>query len=190
MLSDDSDNSGVVVSEVKSEVRGRSEPSPWGPPAHLALAGISENRLGAVSYMAPEPSPRPPTSLWGKQWTSPLSLSLWSCSNGSQPGLLSVGPGLSPLGSPEETEGPLGLGTWLLQWWQMRRVWWPGPEGATGWALPPLSQAQDLGGWKLLLGTLLFHIGTKNNICLVEIYRNTSSDHELTSRTEALTRSL
>ena len=48
MLSDDSDNSGVVVSEVKSEVRGRSGPSPWGPPAHLALAGISENRLGAL----------------------------------------------------------------------------------------------------------------------------------------------
>ena len=56
---------------MESEVRGRSGPSPWGPPAHLALAGTPENRLGAVSCMAPEPSPRPPTSLWGKQWTSP-----------------------------------------------------------------------------------------------------------------------
>ena len=119
-----------MVREVESEVRGRSGPSPWGPPAHLALAGTPENRLKSVSCMAPEPSPRAPTSLWGKQWTSPLSLCLWPHSSGRLPGLLSVGPGLSPLGSPEEPEGHVG--------------WAPGSFSDDGWG----------GSWDLVLREL------------------------------------
>ena len=57
------------------EVRDRSQPSSWGPPAHQA-SGCG-NRPGAVSCRAPEPSPRPPAGpaqalRW--RWTSPQSL--------------------------------------------------------------------------------------------------------------------
>ena len=50
---------------------------------------------------------------------------------------------------------PVGLGTWLPQWWPLGRVWELGPEGpAANWAVsPPLSLDPDLGGWKLYPGT-------------------------------------
>ena len=73
---------------------------------------------------------------------------------------------------PEENEGQSGLGAWFPQGRQLGRMWEPGPEGAANWALPPLRQDQDLGGWKLCLGTLPFLVRTENNIHLVEVYRN------------------
>ena len=48
---------------------------------------------------------------------------------------------------------PVGLSFWLPHRWQWVRVWEPGPEGAANWDLPPLSQGQDPGGWKLDLET-------------------------------------
>ena len=51
-------------SEEENEVRGRSQPSPRGPPAHPALGqqvswGVPGISLGPVSCRAPEPSARP-----------------------------------------------------------------------------------------------------------------------------------
>ena len=68
--------------------------------------------------------------------------------------------------------GSVGLATWLPQWWQLGRVWEPGPEGAANWDLPLLNQDWDLGGWKLCLRTLPFLVRVENNIRLVEIYKN------------------
>ena len=41
-------------------------------------------------------------------------------------------------------------------------VWGPGPEGASSWDLPPLSQDLDLRRWKLCLGTPPFLVRTEN----------------------------
>ena len=38
------------------------------------------------------------------------------------------------------------LGAWLPQWWQLGRVWGPGPERVTNWDLPPLRQDLCSGG--------------------------------------------
>ena len=38
------------------------------------------------------------------------------------------------------------LGAWLPQWWQLGRVWGPGPERATNWDVPPLRQDLYSGG--------------------------------------------
>ena len=119
-----------------------------GPASELRGTG---NRLRALS-------PRPPTG-WAqalRQWrSSPPSLSLPPNSSGLR-----------------RTQSAWVLSTWLPPWWQLARAWGPGPEGTASWDLPALSQDLDLGGWKLSLGTLPFHVRTENDIHLVEIYRN------------------
>ena len=46
------------------------------------------------------------------------------------------------------------------------------PREATNWDMPPLSQVQDPGRWKLCLWTFPFLVRTENNVHLVEVYRN------------------
>ena len=66
------------------------------------------------------------------------------------------------------------LGAWLPQqwWWWLGRVWEPGPEEASSWGLPPLSQDRDLEGGSHAWGPDPFLSEQRIIICLVEIYRN------------------
>ena len=116
-----------------------------GPEGQLASPG---NRLGTTSCRAPELSLRPlPLALaqpLRQQWTSPPSLSLQPNSSGHLCELQSERSGL-PTWVAWANWGPVGLDAWLPQGWQLGRMWEPGPERATNWDLPPLSQDWGFG---------------------------------------------
>ena len=173
---------------VKNEVRGRFRPSPTPPPhssppdlGPVGELGGSRNKLGAVSCMAPESSPGPPTG-WIealRRWrTSPPSLSLWLGRNASLPGLQSVGPTYPlpthlpcHLGWPKKPEGPVGS-------------WAPGSLSYDSWTvsgdlslreLPTeicllFSRTGNSERESCALGPCSFL--SENNVCLGEIYRN------------------
>ena len=105
------------------------------------------NRLGTTSCSALEPSLRPSSSLGPgleEQWTSPPSLSLQPTSSGHFPGPQSLRTGLLTW-TPVET-GPVGLGAWLHQGWELCRMWAPCSEGAAKWDLFLLIQDGTLQG--------------------------------------------
>ena len=132
------------------------------------------NRLKTTTCSAPEPSLRPSTSLGPgleERWRSPPSLSLQPASSGRLSGSQFVRTNL-PIWTAWGDWGPIGLGAWLCQEWDLERMWELGPEGAADWDLLPLNQDWDISGWKLCLETLPFLVSTENNIHLIEIYRN------------------
>ena len=102
---------------VESEVRGRCWPSPTGPPAYPVLGRCvswwPRNRLRAVSYGAPEPSPSPPLAgpgTWGSGEPAP-PLSLWPASSDRPGAPLGEGQFGGCLAASVVTAGQ-GLGTW------------------------------------------------------------------------------
>ena len=126
-----------------------------------------------MSCGAPEPSPTGWAQGWRWWWTSPPSplcdwLTAAICLAHSLWDLLP----LPYLGSLKSLRVRWVLSALLPLWWQLGRVWGPGPEEDASWDLLPLSQALDLRGWKFCLGTLPFLVRTGTDIRLVEIYRN------------------
>ena len=160
--------------QVESEVRDRYRSSPGGPPAYPGLGQGVSWRARGTACGAPEPSPRPSTSL-GPGLEAAVRFSL-PCLCDLRAMAVCLGCNLWDLVSPIwvawGSRGPVGLDAWLPQGWQLGSVWEPGPEGAANWALSPLSWDRDLGGWKLYPVTLFFLVRSENTIHLVEIYRN------------------
>ena len=108
-----------------SEVRGRSRPSPQGPPTHLVsgqqviwgpregLGGLCPTGLQSPRQGHPLAGPRP----WGSnEWTSPSSLPLQPHGIGRLHGspLWDLDPSFHYFGQPEEPEGQLGPGICFL----------------------------------------------------------------------------
>ena len=150
----------------------------WSPSSLPSLGPVDElegpgNRLGIMSYKAPEPSLRPPLAVvqaLRQRWTCLLSQSLWPNSSGCLCGLQSVKLGLL-IWAAWGDRGTVRWGAWLLWGWQLGRVWESDPKRAVNWDLPSLSLDWDLGGWKFCFVTFPFLVKTENTIHLVEIYR-------------------
>ena len=102
---------------------------------------VPGNRLGTTSCSASQPSLRPSNNLGTgveEQWTSPSSLSVQTTSSGLFLGVSHW----ELVSSPEQPEdtGPVVLGAWLHQGWELGRMWEPCPEGAAKWDLFLLNQ--------------------------------------------------
>ena len=180
-------------------------------------AGGPGEKLRAMSFKAPEPSPRPPTGeaqALKQQQTSPQSPPFRPNGGGSLHGLQSVGPVPRNFGPCDSCF----LGFLLPQRWWLGEVWGLDPEGATSWDLPPqpgrgtggrtqtacwtnaprqgnqrrvsLHQARVwilAGGEKLNLGTLLFLVRTEYHLFQWKVTWSLWPDHDLTWRTKDLT---
>ena len=115
--------------------------TPW----DSGWSGGPRGQGGAVDRRPPEPSPRSPAG-WGPGLEAAATLSpssplgpdgsgtAWAAVRGSRSPLLWEAWG---------AWGPVELGTWLLQWRQLGRVWEPGLEEAANWICPLLTP-----GWR------------------------------------------
>ena len=167
---------------VESEVRGKSRASvQWVGRGALGTGG-------GCGCRAPEPSHWPGPGLEAAVNLSlPLQANGSGCLSGSQSvGPCLLGPCLCRVAGLRSLGTSCVLGAWLPQWWWLDKVWGLGPEGTANWALPPLSQDLDLGGWGLSLGTCL-SLSEQRRFVWWRFTGTSLPDYDLTSRTKGLT---